>query len=50
MKYQQGRMGKALACPSITIGIDVDGHVVPPLHILRWAGLAVDAALDKVRL
>lgn len=37
MKYQQSRMGKAIACPSITVGIDVDGHVVPPLPILRWA-------------
>ncbi|KJV05667.1 hypothetical protein VZ94_16510 [Methylocucumis oryzae] len=29
------RMGKATACPSNRVGI-FDGHVVPPLPILRW--------------
>jgi hypothetical protein len=48
MKYPR-RMGKATACPSIK-RIGVDGHVVPPLPILRWVVLAVDAALDEMRL
>jgi len=47
MKYHQGRMGKAIACPS-TKGVGIDGHVVPPLPILRCMGLAADADLDKV--
>jgi hypothetical protein len=46
------RMGKAAACPSIMrIGVDatsnIDGHVVPPLPILRLVFL-LGATLEKV--
>ena len=37
MKYQLGRMGKAIACPSVP-RVAIDGHVVPPLPILQFFG------------